>query len=121
MECEPLSGNAGVSFFSTKWKLNIFNLQVFPYTDVKFSPSWFVFCPKARVSTEETVGRFEGGLRLISRSEVTNDNASEAFKDSSLFLALTLKTISTPFRRISLATVALASQVCLRLPSAHAQ
>lgn len=113
MECEPLSGNAGVSFSSPNGNLTSLTFRSFPYTNGKFSPSLVGLQSEAKVSTEEIVGRFQG-------SEVSTDNASKAFRDSSLFLALTLKTISTLFRRISLAAVTLASQVCPWIPSAHA-
>lgn len=74
--------------FFTKWKLNIFNLQVFSYSPKwNFPPRRFIFHPKAKTSKEEIAVRFEGGLCLIARS-VTNDNASAAFKDPSPFLAL---------------------------------
>lgn len=77
MECEPLSGNARVSFFFTKWKLHIFNLQGFPYTHVKFSPRWFIFYLKAKVSTEEIAGVIRGKIVPDHyESEVTKDNAS---------------------------------------------
>lgn len=52
MECKPLSGNAGVSFFFTKWKLNISNPSgLFPSPMWNFS-SLVVFYPIARVSAE---------------------------------------------------------------------
>lgn len=90
-----------------------------------FPLCWFFFYPKAKVSTKKDCRAIWGIVseHQNARSEVINDNASKAFKDSRsfFFFALTLKTISTLSRRISLATVALASQVCLWIPSAHAQ
>lgn len=103
MACEPLSGNAGVSFFCTRWKLDISNLQVFSPHRWEISPGWFVFCQKAEVSREET---------LISWFDVMDHNPSEAWNH----FFLSQKPTSAPY---STAFVALASQVWI--PSAHAQ
>lgn len=118
MECEPLSGNAGVSFFSSKWKLNIFYRQVFSYTEGKFplAGSSSIWKSAQRIllrGFEETV--WSPYLKSVMTIHLRHSGTRAHF------LPPTLKTISTLFRRVSLATVALASQVCLWIPSAQAQ
>lgn len=108
-------------FSSPNGNLTSLTLRSFPYNWCEISPRWFVFYLTAKVSIREIVGRFEGGLCLVAKSEVTNDNASEAFKILSPSLTLTLKNVGMLSRCISRATVALASQVCLWMSSAHAQ
>lgn len=110
----------GSRFSSPNGNLTSLTFRSFPYNWCEISPCWFVFSLTAKVSLKEIVGRFEGRLCLVARSEVINDNASEAFKILSPSLALTLKNVGMWSRCISCATVALTSQVYLWISSAHA-
>ncbi|KAM3588213.1 uncharacterized protein V6R79_024061 [Siganus canaliculatus] len=115
----PVRIRSSVLVFTTSYKLihSSYTLHPqwsIPYTDVKFSFRWFIFHPKVRVSTSEAAERFKEGLGPTARS-VTNDNASEAFKDCSPFLSVNLKSLSTMSGHISHPTAALASPVCPKL------
>lgn len=108
-------------FSSPNGNLTSLTFRSFPYNWCEVSPSWFVFLLTAKVSIREIVGRFEGRLCMMAKSEVTDDSASEAFKIQSPSPALTLKNVGMLSRCISRATVALASQVCLWMSAAHAR
>lgn len=108
MECEPLSGNAGVSFLYQMENSASLTFRSFPQSEVKFSPCKFISCPKAKIREDEVVVGFKGGI--VSDLLVFGIRRLRP-----------IKTICTWSCCISLATVALASQVGLWLLSAHAQ